>query len=64
MLAPTMTAGSIEGPAAGYSLQDAAAVARRAVYGLASLIADLGDDDRASVLALLRDEILTLPATA
>ena len=36
----------------------------RAVYALGSLLADLDAADRAAVLALLRDEILSLPVTA
>jgi hypothetical protein len=36
----------------------------RCVYELGSRLADLDAADRTAVLALLRDEILTLPATA
>jgi hypothetical protein len=38
--------------------------AARAVYTLGSLLADLDAADRTAVLALLRDEILSLPVTA
>jgi hypothetical protein len=40
------------------------AVARRAVFALASALPDLGAADRAAVLELLRDEVLALPVTA
>jgi hypothetical protein len=36
----------------------------RAVYTLGSLLADLDAADRVTVLALLRDEIRSLPVTA
>jgi hypothetical protein len=36
----------------------------RAVFTLASLLADLDATDRAQVLNLLRDEVLSLPVTA
>lgn len=36
----------------------------RTVYTLSSLLADLSAADRAEVLALLRDEILSIPLTA
>jgi hypothetical protein len=36
----------------------------RAVYTLGSLLAELDAADRSAVLALLRDEILSLPVTA
>jgi hypothetical protein len=41
-----------------------AAIARRCVYELGSLLADLSAADRAAVLELLKLEVLGLPVTA
>jgi hypothetical protein len=66
---PVITFDEIHARVADHARRDAArnapeAVARRAVYQLASALADLGAADRAAVLALLRDEVLALPVTA
>lgn len=66
---PTITFDQIHKRVAEHQAREAArnaplAVARRAVYELSSALADLGADDRAAVLDLLRDEVLSLPVTA
>lgn len=66
---PTLTFDQIHQRVAAYHAAEAArnapaAVARRAVYTLSSTLAELGATDRAAVLELLRDEVISLPVTA